>query len=238
MYKRQVEDFDYSKKRGSISVYKITRDSYKELGAALVEDFHLSYPFVFQYSGELYMCPETSEKRDIRLYRCVDFPLKWEYYKTIMRNVSAADTVIFFHADNWWLFSNIDTTNLGDHSSQLHIFYSSNPLSEHWIPHNNNPVIFDSLKARNGGIIHDESGSFRVYQRQGFDAYGEALGVAKIAAINTKQYSEESLFEVEPDFFSNITKTHTYNHVDGLLVFDYAEISKINTGADVSSIKE
>ena len=230
-----VEDFDYFKDKGCISVYEITKEGYKELGAALVEDFHLAYPFLFEYDGELYMCPETHEKNDIRLYRCIEFPLKWEFHKTIMSNVSAADTGIFNYDNKWWLISNIDNSCIREHSSQLYIFYSSSPLSGDWIPHNNNPVIFDPLKARNGGLIIDESDIFRVYQRQGFDIYGEALGVAKIDSLDNIKYDEEALFEVEPDFFPNIRCTHTYNYSEGLLVFDYAEISNRKTG--VSSIR-
>jgi hypothetical protein len=230
-----VEDFDYSTNRGCISAYEITKDGHTELGAVLLEDFHLSYPYLFEYDGELYMCPETNQKNDIRLYRCVEFPMKWEFHRTIMTNVSAADTQIFFYGNKWWLISNIDISPVGEHCSQLHIFYNSSPLSKDWIPHNNNPVIFDPLKARNGGLICNESGIFRVYQRQGFDVYGQSLGVAKITTLDTEKYAEEVLFEIEPNFFSKVIGTHTYNYADGLLVFDYSEISKKRTGA--SSLK-
>lgn len=221
-----VEDFDFVKNRGAISVYQITRNGCTELGTALEEEFHLSYPYVFEFDGELFMCPETVEKRDIRLYRCTDFPLGWEYYKTIVKDVSAADTVIFFYDQYWWLFSNIDASPVGEHHSQLHIFYSTNPLSDEWIEHKGNPVVFDPLKARNGGLIQDDSRIYRAYQRHGFDVYGEAVGVAKITALDTENYVEESLFEIEPKFFEGLTGTHTYNYKDGLLVFDYAKMSK------------
>mgnify|MGYP006094664761 CR=1 FL=1 len=221
-----VEDFDYSKQQGCISVYEITKSGHKELGIALDEDFHLAYPFIFEYDDELYMCPETSEKNDIRLYRCVEFPLKWELHKILMKGVSAADTGIFFSQDRWWLISNIDESIVGEHFSQLHIFHNKNPLDKDWIPHRNNPVIFDPLKARNGGLIIDESEIYRVHQRQGFDRYGEAMGVSKIKILDTDEYIEEYFYAIEPNFFPNIRGTHTYNYVDGLLVFDYAQISK------------
>jgi len=221
-----VEDYDHAINKGHISVYKITSGSNEELGVALIEDFHLSYPYLFEFGNELYMCPETSEKREIRIYKCVNFPLKWVFHKTIMKDVSAADTAIFPYGDKWWMFTNLDKSVVGDHTSQLHIFYGSHPFTENWIPHDKNPIFFDSLKARNGGLIIDESGTYRTYQRQGFDMYGEALGVAKINKLTKSEYLEEVLFEVEPRFFKNIKGTHTYNFDNGLLVFDYAEISK------------
>lgn len=225
-----VEDFDYSNKQGSISVYEIDKDGHKDLGKALVEDFHLAYPFIFEYEGELYMCPETQEKGDIRLYKCVDFPLKWEFERTIMENVSAVDSCIIFHEDKWWLFSNMDYSIVGEHFSQLHIFHNSSPISNNWIPHKNNPVIFDPLKARNGGFIIDKSKLYRIYQRQAFNLYGRAFGVAEIKSLRNEEYIEESLYEVEPRFFPGITGTHTFNYSEGLLVLDYAKTSIKKTG--------
>ena len=50
--------------------------------------------------------------------------------------------------------------------------------------------------------------------------------MAKILSLDTKNYIEESLFEVQPNFFSNITATHTFNYVNGLAVIDFVEIKK------------
>ena len=221
-----VEDYDLIKKKGSISVYKLSPGTSCKIGIALIEEFHLSYPYLFEFNDDLYMCPETSEKGEIRLYKCIDFPLKWVFHKTIMKDVSAADTAIFAHEDKWWMFTNLDRSSVGDHSSQLHLYYGPNPLTDDWIPHEKNPVIFDSLKGRNGGLIKDMNSIYRVYQRQGFDFYGEAFGVAKIDKLTTSEYSEKTLFEVEPTFFKDIKGTHTFNFVKGLLVLDYVEITK------------
>lgn len=222
-----VEDYSYSTSRGCISVYEINEHGSTELGISLKEDFHLSYPYLFDYQGGLYMCPDTQEKNDIRIYKCTDFPLKWELHEILISDISAADTNIFMHDDTWWLMTNLSTSHVGDHNSELHIFHSSNPLSTDWIPHSKNPVIFDSLRARNGGLIQDKTGIYRVYQRQGFDMYGEALGVSKISILETSDYVETPLFEIEAQFFKGARGTHTFNFNEGLLVFDYVEISKI-----------
>ena len=38
----------------------------------LREPFHLSFPFVFEYEGEVYMMPESSEAEEIRIYKFED----------------------------------------------------------------------------------------------------------------------------------------------------------------------
>ena len=39
-----------------------------------------------------------------------------------MINASAADTMIVFYDENWWLCSNIDSSPGGEHRSHLHFF--------------------------------------------------------------------------------------------------------------------
>ena len=109
-----VEDYDYLKSRGCISVYILTEKDSKKIGDAIIEPFHLSYPCVFRYQSKYYMCPETCENKDMRLYECESFPLKWKLKKIIMSNISAVDTTIFEKDGTWWLFTNIDPTNVGD----------------------------------------------------------------------------------------------------------------------------
>ena len=96
-----VEDYDYRTQKGSISAYKISPSGHESVGTVLDEDFHLSYPYIFEYENEIYMCPETHKKKEIRIYKCLEFPNKWEFHKTLMRDVSAVDTNIFEYNGMW-----------------------------------------------------------------------------------------------------------------------------------------
>ena len=89
-----VEDYFYKDEKGRISVLKVEGDKYKFLGLVLEESFHLSFPFIFKDGDEIFMVPESHENLDIRLYKCADFPHKWELDTILMSNVSAADTMI------------------------------------------------------------------------------------------------------------------------------------------------
>ncbi|AWK13386.1 hypothetical protein SK355_02880 [Candidatus Fukatsuia symbiotica] len=219
-----VEDFDYTRKKGVISVYKITKDGYTNLGIALREDFRLSYPFIIQSNNELYMCPTTHEAKDIRIYRCIDFPLVWEIEKILISNVSAANTNIFYMDEKWWLMTNIDSSILGDHGSELHVFHSKDLLTEPWISHPGNPVVFDSEQARNGGLLFEDNKIFRVFQVQGFDLYGENFGVARITRLDENHYTEDVEFTVKPEFLRKAKATHTYSFNKGLMAIGFAKI--------------
>jgi len=221
-----VEDYNFKTNKGCISAYKIFKNACESLGVVLEEKFHLSYPFIFEYKNNLYMCPDTHEKNEIRIYKCSKFPHSWVFHKTIMKNVSAVDTIIFYQNNKWWLFTNIDQSIVGDHNCQLYIFHSTDPLSENWVPHELNPVIFDSLTARNGGFIKEDNNIYRVFQQQGFDRYGKGMGIAKIKLLTPDKYKEKILSIIEAKYFNNIKGTHTYNYDNGLLVLDFSKITK------------
>jgi hypothetical protein len=222
-----VEDYDFRTKRGKISVFKISGNEYEELGSALDEPFHMSYPFIFTVDNELYMCPETVEIREIRLYKCVEFPLQWSFHKTLIKDVSAVDTNIFFFEDRWWLLTTIDSSEIGEVCSELHVFYSDAFDSDAWTPHEKNPVIFDSERARNGGFFRDGEKLYRVFQRQGFDVYGESMGIAEIKELGVETYREQVVSRMEPRFVPKIIGTHTFSYHDGLLAIDFVKVAQV-----------
>lgn len=218
-----VEDYSYKTKVGCITVYEITKDGHKRLGVALKESFHLSYPFLLENKGELYMCPGTHQSNDIRLYKCIDFPLKWQLEKILIKDVSASDTDIFYRNGKWWLLTNICSSGLGNHNSELHVFSSNELLSNSWKSHPKNPVIYDPLMARNGGILFDQDNVYRVFQKHGWNLYGQAFGVSKIIDLTDSSYDEDVQFIVEPKFFKGIKGTHTYSYKNGLMAIDFVE---------------
>ena len=103
-----VEDFVCKTNRAHITALEIVGTKVVEHGIAVKEPFHLSFPFLFQHKGELYMCPECSESGQIRIYRCTEFPLKWELQKVVMEGVSAADTMLFEKGGKWWMLTSLD----------------------------------------------------------------------------------------------------------------------------------
>ena len=224
-----VEDYDYKVKKGKISAYDINSESYTEIGVALEEKFHLSYPFLIKSKEDLFMIPDTHEAKDIRIYKCIEFPLKWKFHKILINNISAVDTNIIKHNNKYWLFTNKDSSSIGDHSSELHIFYADDLESSIWKPHSLNPVIFDSKKARNGGTISSkENQLYRVFQKQDFDFYGASLGVSKIKKLTENEYQEEVFMNILPDFYKNILGIHSFSFDANILVNDLVRYEKIN----------
>jgi len=218
-----VEEFNSSTNRGHITAYRLHADYAERLGEIIVEPFHMSFPYVFRFGGKLYICPETNENNDIRLYECEQFPTEWKLSKILMSGFSAVDTMIFQHGGLWWLFTNIDSASIGDYSGELHIFYSQDPVNGAWTPHPHNPIQSGSLKARNGGLIVNGEGLFRISQERGFEIYGRGFSINKIITLTTEEYVEKEEFSTGEDFFPNIIGAHHLHSSGDLTVFDCQE---------------
>ena len=228
-----VEDFDCATQRGAISAYELGAERAERVGIAIDEPFHMSFPFLFEHGGALFMCPETSANRDIRVYRCVDFPLGWKLEKILMSGLSAVDTMLFEHGARWWMLTTIDPTQSGEICSELHVFSADSPFADHWTPHAKNPVLFDAACGRNGGLLVDGNDIFRVSQRQGFDRYGKASQINQIMALNDEVYDERCIARIEPTFKPGLLGTHHLHSRDGITVFDSLAEATVRTHATV-----
>jgi len=226
-----LEDYDYTQNIAWISAVEIFEDgSYEILGEVIKEPFHLSFPYLFEYGGELYMVPESSAANSIRLYKCINFPLEWEFQKELLSNIKTADTMLFSHEGKWWMLTNQSTKNNADQAAQLFVYYNDSPLkSEGWKPHPLNPVLFSSDGGRNAGIVLSDSGlPIRAGQRQRFNIYGAAFCLNQITELTETTYKERRIANIEPDFWSNLRATHHLHTHNGIVVYDFMRYRKLD----------
>ena len=218
------EEYNFKKSKGSIVVYEINESTYNRIGICLEENFHLSYPYIFKFENNIYMLPETAQINEIRLYKCIDFPMKWKFFKTIKKDIFAVDNMIFFKNNYWWLFTNIANGHK-DRFSNLDIFYSDNPLSDKWIEHDKNPIFVNIEKSRNGGIIIDKNDIFRINQSPSFYEYGYEINLNKIVKLTPENYEEVCIRNIKPDFKKNLIGIHHLNKIDEVVAMDFCENS-------------
>jgi hypothetical protein len=215
-----VEEYVNQLRRGQIIALSHSGNGQlTRLGVCLLEKFHLSFPYVFEFDGRWWMCPESSGAGQIRLYVCDEFPLGWRFHSVLMENVSAADTMLFERDGYWWMLTNIDTSHGSDHCTELHVFRSATLLGGVWLPHDMNPVIADCDSARNGGFIKDVDGkSYRIAQRQAYDIYGAGYSVRRLGSLTLQNFEETECAVVGP--VPPFIGAHHLSAVDGVAVSD------------------
>jgi hypothetical protein len=150
------------------------------------EPFHLSYPYVFQWEGEHYLIPESYQANEIRLYRAVDFPTKWEFVTTLVDDVERVDNSIVHYDDHWWLFS--ATTD----NDVLHL-YHADELQGPWQEHPSSPIVQDNphIARPSGRVVVQDGRLFRYTMDVAPQVGTHLIWAYEITDISPTTYAEK-----------------------------------------------
>jgi hypothetical protein len=211
----------YNMQKGHISLIIMDESGvYSEPEIVLERPYHLSYPFVFEYEKECYMIPETKSNNKIELYKCVEFPHKWEFQMNLMENVSTVDATVYFYKGKWWMFVNMVENYGSSTCDELFLFSSSELFNNNWQSHPLNPIVSDCKTSRPAGKIFSENGKLYRPSQNCSTRYGYGFNINEITALDEFNYSEVLVSSVTPDWDKNIIGSHTFNRVNHLHMID------------------
>lgn len=216
-----IEEYIYRERKGNLSVVEMEQDSnYKKPIQFLSKNYHLSYPFVFEWNGNYYLIPETAENRTIELYESVKFPFEWQFKMNLMENIFAFDSTLLYYDKKWWLFTGIAENEGALPEVELFLFYSKELFTKQWTSHLLNPIISDVRKARPAGKIFTENGKIYRPSQDCSITYGWGFDVNEITLLSENGYDEKTCDEVRPDWDRNILAVHTLSRADSFTVID------------------
>ena len=221
------EQYSEDDTKGKIASAQVNSQSSLNLGIVLEEDFHLSFPWIFEFKDRKFMCPESSAANDVRLYEATDFPFTWRFHSYIFRDISAVDSLIFEMNGRWWLFTNIDTSNSDEYNSELFAFYSNSPIASDWIPHTANPIKIGFEGGRNGGLFKIGAETYRVGQQKEFDKYGTGFTIFRIIDLQPNSFAEEEVWSSK-GILDQFEFKHHFVVSGDICFFDYGLQSKGN----------
>ena len=216
-----IEEWLLKAGKGHIAVIEIdAAGNYKAPVPIIERSYHMSYPFVFEYEGAYYMVPETATNSTVQLFKCVEFPHKWEFQYNLMESVKVYDATLVCRGGKWWLFGNM-VENAGASSwDELFVFCADSPLSTDWTPHAANPVISDCKSARPAGRFFENNGRLYRPSQNSSVRYGYGFNLARVVALDSAVYSEEIVSEVEPKWAIDLLATHSFSMAGKLHVID------------------
>ncbi len=219
------EDYPYQTRKGHVSVFEV--DDRGQAGRprkALECDYHLSYPFVFSWGGGLYMIPETTAVGEVQLFRCSGAPDRWEFDRTLIRGVRAADVTLAEHDGRWWLFACIPAEGAHNDVEELHLFHSDSPLGP-WRAHRGNPVKSDVGSARPAGHLYRRDGTWYRPAQDCTMGYGHSIVLNRVENWDLGRYEETPSGRIDPGWAPGVERTHTFNALGNLFVGD-ARVSR------------
>lgn len=173
---------------GSICM-RSTKDliNWSEETEVLVEPFHLSFPYVFEDNGKVYMLPETGGDKSIRLYEAKDDTLtKWKLVKKLKEGEEPwYDSVIYKKDDKYYLFTGHD-----DNIEQVQHLYVADNLTGPYTEHPQSPIARGRDCGRNAGSIIEQDGNIYRPVQVCMNYYGEQTSIMNIEQLTPTEYKE------------------------------------------------
>jgi hypothetical protein len=203
-----VEDYSRATRRGSIAVSEAgLDDAWSPPRTVLERDHHLSYPFVFEHEGAIYMLPETGEAGRIELHRAVKFPDEWRLERVLLDGLTAVDATLHIDDGLFWLFANVMEGQ--EDRGHLWLFFAPS-LDGEWRPHPQNPIVTDPATARPAGRLFRREGLLVRPSQDCLRGYGRAVVLNRVDVLSPSEYRETPVDTIEPTWLAGIDGTHTY----------------------------
>lgn len=186
----------------------------------LKESFHLSYPWVFEEEGKIYMIPETGSDKSIRLYEAANDDLTefklvkklLEHPKDMICRIGYGDTSIYKKEGKYYLMTMLQ------HVEPVNILelYVSDALEGPYIPHPCSPIAKDNKIGRDAGCWLELGGKLLRFSQDCVRRYGDNVNVSVINKLTPTEYEEylvqEKIIPTDVPFYKegghqfNVTK--------------------------------
>jgi hypothetical protein len=214
------EAYPYATKRGILAVVEFEKGKWKNYQVILDTPYHLSYPYLFQYNQEWYMLPETGANKKVSIYKCQDFPGKWEHHTDIMKNIVAIDSSIFEWDGKWWLFSTLEDEPGCAKNEALFLYYADTPFSKDWRLHPDSPIYTDVSKGRMAGRVFQWQNKLYRPAQDGSLGYGGAVKLFEITTLSETVYQEKEVTHIAANWDPKLFRTHTFDFNGDFLLVD------------------
>ncbi|MCR5403886.1 MAG: GNAT family N-acetyltransferase [Butyrivibrio sp.] len=171
-----LEAFDRDDLRGKVACCELTSSGPTTPRVIIDEPFHMSFPTVFRFGDGIYMIPETSADKSLRLYRAADFPDNWELVKRFDLGRLFVDTVILDTNDGSFKILTCEVSPDREYECRFQKFTVSRTGDDDFVLTEdkafNSKQEYD-LRSRNGGAVFTLDGKkYVAAQESTFSEYG------------------------------------------------------------------
>lgn len=215
-----AEHYSYRTKKGTIVLIQPGHNQTKTI---IEKDTHLSYPFIFEENGIIYLMPEESNAGKLNLYKWNTISKTFDFYRTILE-LPCVDASIVKHEGLYYIFLGLKGLLPNE---KLFIYYSSQ-IEGPYQPHEANPVKVSPSGSRMAGAFFYHNNMLIRPSQHSIKYYGEKVIFQKVKQLSTSNYSEEVDSELLP--FKNSPFNcglHNYHKNDHLEVVD---LKKMRSG--------
>ena len=210
-----AEGYSRKKKKGIIGYFDFSEKSFMNFVPVIERPYHLSFPFIFEIDGSIYMMPETRGNRTVELYKAIRFPEIWSEPVEILSDVNVADSIVAETKRGLLLI-----THTEDDPPSVEIYsFDSDCFGLSLLEKKQD---FNKLGRGAGRIFRYKDAVYRPCQNC-INRYGGSLILKRIP--DSISYEEIEEIEVLPENISLITRkkikgVHTYSYCEGYEFID------------------
>ncbi|EMX2134811.1 hypothetical protein AAGT46_004233 [Citrobacter werkmanii] len=213
------EAFSFRNSKGTLRCRVLDREL-TEIDDVKLEGFddlkcHLSFPFLIHINDQLFMIPESSERKEVILFQSVEFPARWKKIKVLISDTELTDNVFLTINETCYLLSTTMDNEI--------IIHSAENIFGEW------QRIAPSLKMSNhhhrgaGAPYLVDNKMYFLTQECTPETYGKSIYIKELVALNDTVF-DESLIEKINSSINHSDGVHTLNFSNNYIVYD----SKIN----------
>ncbi|EHI0557102.1 hypothetical protein J2I14_003459 [Escherichia coli] len=209
------EAFNFRSSKGVLRC-RILDTDLNELNDIKLEGFdnlncHLSFPFLLTINGNLFMIPESSERKEVILFQSICFPIYWKQAKVLLSDIALTDNVLLSVDELYYLVS----TSL---ENELVIHTATDIMGE-W--QKISPVLDVCNHHHRGAgspyIINDKL--YILTQECTPDTYGKSVFIKELIKLDMTTFKEILVDNIHPSV-NKSDGIHTFNFTENYIVFD------------------
>lgn len=211
-----AELYDYIHCRGSLGYCKLDENSRSKWKQIILEDYHLSYPYIVKKENDIYIIPESGANESLYVYIAIQFPDKWKKVKVLRENVQYGDTTPFLWKGHPYAL----TYDVKD-SEKYHlvILDLEDSLQDKMLPYEN-----VEFRRPAGKFFMEKKQMIRPAQNCEND-YGEGLVFYECGMNGSGEYWENEIQRIVPSDLKYsheilLDGMHTYNSTDTFEIID------------------
>ncbi|AYL67270.1 MULTISPECIES: glucosamine inositolphosphorylceramide transferase family protein [Citrobacter freundii complex] len=213
------EAFSFRNSKGTLRCRVLDREL-TEIDDVKLEGFddlkcHLSFPFLIHINDQLFMIPESSERKEVILFQSVEFPARWKKIKVLISDTELTDNVFLTINETCYLLSTTMDNEI--------IIHSAENIFGEW------QRIAPSLKVSNhhhrgaGAPYLVDNKMYFLTQECTPETYGKSIYIKELVTLNDTVF-DENLIEKINSSINHSDGVHTLNFSNNYIVYD----SKIN----------
>ncbi|MCL5520490.1 hypothetical protein M5Y73_19900 [Citrobacter cronae] len=216
------EAFSFRNSKGTLRCRVLDREL-TEIDDVKLEGFddlkcHLSFPFLIHINDQLFMIPESSERKEVILFQSVEFPVRWKKIKVLISDTEVTDNVFLTINETCYLLSTTMDNEI--------IIHSAENIFGEW------QRIAPSLKVSNhhhrgaGAPYLVDNKMYFLTQECTPETYGKSIYIKELVTLNDTVF-DESLIEKINSSINHSDGVHTLNFSNNYIVYD-SKISKFS----------